>query len=99
MSSIFFILGIFTRESKNMEKFQSPNRAQLFLRNKYTVFTVGGTVNKIFFRRATVLQLRVPFHFYAPEIKDRGAYCFCPICHSVLLSETLTLLTCRTFEQ
>ena len=35
--------------------------------------------------------------FYAPEIKDQGAYCFCPVCylsfcHSVLLSETLTLL-------
>jgi hypothetical protein len=29
--------------------------------------------------------------FYAPEIKDRGAYCFCPVCHSVILSETLTL--------
>ena len=43
--------------------------------------------------------------FYAPEIEDRGAYCFCPVCHSVilsfcnsvLLSETLTLLI--TFEQ
>ena len=32
--------------------------------------------------------------FYAPEIEDRGAYCFC---HSVILSETLTLLI--TFEQ
>ena len=36
-----------------MEKL-SPNRAQLFVRNKYTVFTMGGTValqsvNKIFF--------------------------------------------------
>ena len=35
-----------------MEKL-SPNRAQLFVRNKYTVFTMGGTValrsvNKIF---------------------------------------------------
>ena len=29
-------------------------------------------------------------YFYAPEIEDRGAYCFCPVCHSVL-SETLTL--------
>ena len=37
--------------------------------------------------------------FYAPtrEIEDRVAYCFCPVCHSVLLSETLTLLI--TFEQ
>ena len=25
-------------------------------------------------------------HFYAPEIEDRGAYCFCPVCHSVILS-------------
>ena len=33
--------------------------------------------------------------FYAPEIEDRGAYCFCPVCHSVIL--TLTLLI--TFEQ
>ena len=32
------------------------------------------------------------YNFYAPEIEDRGAYCFCPVCHSVLLSETLTLL-------
>ena len=24
--------------------------------------------------------------FYAPEIKDRGAYCFCPVCHTVILS-------------
>ena len=43
--------------------------------------------------------------FYAPEIEDRGAYCFCPVCHSVIpsfchsviFSETLTLLI--TFEQ
>ena len=35
--------------------------------------------------------------FYAPEVEDRGAYCFCPVCHSVLLSETLTMLI--TFEQ
>ena len=43
--------------------------------------------------------------FYAPEIEDRGVYCFCPVCHSVipsfchsvLLSETLNLLI--TFEQ
>ena len=25
------------------------------------------------------------YHFYAPEIEDRGAYCFCPVCHSVIL--------------
>ena len=34
-------------------------------------------------------------NFYAPVIEDRGAYCFCPVCHSVtsvILSETLTLL-------
>ena len=24
-------------------------------------------------------------NFYAPEIEDRGAYCFCPVCHSVIL--------------
>ena len=43
-----------------MEKL-SPNRAQLSLRSTYTVFTMDGTVairsvNKFFFRRATVLQ-------------------------------------------
>ena len=37
------------------------------------------------------------FNFYAPEVEDRGAYCFCPVCHSVLLSETLTLQI--NFEQ
>ena len=44
-----------------MEKL-SPNCAQLFVRYKYTVFTMGGTVslrsvNNFFFWRATVLQL------------------------------------------
>ena len=44
-----------------MEKL-SLNLVQLFLCNKYTVFTMGGTValqsvNKNFFQRATVLQL------------------------------------------
>ena len=24
-------------------------------------------------------------NFYVPEIEDRGAYCFCPVCHSVNL--------------
>ena len=24
--------------------------------------------------------------FYAPKIEDRGAYCFCPVCYSVILS-------------
>ena len=28
----------------------------------------------------------VTVNFYAPEIEDRGAYCFCPVCHSVILS-------------
>ena len=23
--------------------------------------------------------------YYAPEIEDQGAYCFCPVCHSVIL--------------
>ena len=31
-----------------MEKL-SPNRAQLFLRNKCTILTIGGTVSTIFF--------------------------------------------------
>ena len=25
-------------------------------------------------------------YFYAPEIEDQGAYCFCPVCNSVILS-------------
>ena len=55
-----FSSGVFTRQSKNMEKL-SPNRAQLFLCDKYTDFTMGGTVAlrsvKKKFRRATGLQL------------------------------------------
>ena len=39
----YFFLKGFHLKSKNMEKL-SPNHAQLFLYNKYTVFTVGGTV-------------------------------------------------------
>ena len=31
-------------------------------------------------------MLRELKHFYAPEIKDRGSYWFCPVCHSVILS-------------
>ena len=52
-----------------MEKL-SPNRAQLFLRNKYTVFTMGGTValrsvNKIFpesYSSAAILVVVVIFN-------------------------------------
>ena len=39
-----------------MEKL-SPNRAQLFVRKKYTVFTMGGSVDLRSVNRATVLQL------------------------------------------
>ena len=42
MYRIFFIWD-FHWQSKFMDKL-SPNRAQLFVRNKYTVFTMGGTV-------------------------------------------------------
>ena len=49
-----------------MEKLSS-NRAKLFLRNKYTVFTMGGavalrSVNKNFYRRATVLLAYIDFN-------------------------------------
>ena len=40
---VFFPSEIFTGKVKDLEKL-SPNRAQLFLRNKYTDFTMGGTV-------------------------------------------------------
>ena len=49
------------------------------------------------------LLIKVVYYtiLFAPEIEDRGAYCWffsCLLfCHSVLLSETLTLLI--TFEQ
>ena len=52
--------------------------------------------------KATVhlLKNKLTYFCYAPELEDRGAYCFCPVCHfvilsfcnSVLLSETLTFL-------
>ena len=37
-------------------------------------------------------------YFDALEIEDRGVYCFCLVCHSVLLSTNLTCLLI-TFEQ
>ena len=55
-----------------MEKL-SPNREQLFVRNKYTVFTMGGTValrsvnKRISGELRTVLQL-VENMFYKMEI-------------------------------
>ena len=39
---VFLSSGIFTWQSENMEKL-SPKYAELFLRNKYTVFTMGYT--------------------------------------------------------
>ena len=41
--SITFFIWDFGRQSKNMEKL-SQIRAQLFLHNRYAVFTMGGTV-------------------------------------------------------
>ena len=29
--------------------------------------------------------------FYAPEIEDRGAYCFCSVCHSLILNAVQSL--------
>ena len=61
MSSIFSS-EVFTRRSKNIEKL-SPNRAQLFVRNKCTVFTMGGTVPldspipNYFDRRINILKI------------------------------------------
>ena len=53
MSSTFFHLR-FSHDKVKILKKLSPNLVQLFLRNKYTVFTIGGTValrsdNKKFF--------------------------------------------------
>ena len=36
-------------------------------------------------------------YLFAPKVEDRGTYFFCPVRHSVILSETLTLLI--TFKQ
>ena len=36
--------------------------------------------------------------FYAPEIEDWGAYCFCPVCHSVTVIPSKTLTLAITFE-
>ena len=35
-----------------------------------------------------LMKISICFYlsFYAPEIEDRGAYCFCPVCHSVIPS-------------
>ena len=64
MSRNYFIWFFSHDKVKNMEKL-SPNCAQLFLRNKYTVFTMGGTVHsppvcqQKNYRRVTVLQLEI----------------------------------------
>ena len=47
--------------------------------------------------RLSISTLKSICLILCPEIEDRRAYCFCPVCHSVILSETLTLLI--TFEQ
>ena len=36
-------------------------------------------------------------YFYASEIEDRGAYCFCPVCHSVILSSSLNFNLANNF--
>ena len=36
-----------------------------------------------FYRLVKGLKLFGKTYFYTPEIEDRGAYCFCPVCHSV----------------
>ena len=59
MSSIFIWDFHLTKEKYGEIKSKS---CATFLRNKYTVFTMSGTValrsvNNFFFRRATVLQL------------------------------------------
>ena len=46
--------------------------------------------NRICCEKSKVLKLSevglfIHINFYAPEIEDRGAYCFCPVCHSVIL--------------
>jgi hypothetical protein len=34
------------------------------------------------------LQKMQRFHLYVPQDRRLGAYCFCPVCHSILLSST-----------
>ena len=71
MSSIYFI-RVFTRLSNNIEKL-SLNRAQLFVRNTYTAFTMDGTVafrSQIptsYHRRATDSQLTPTHSNRSPE--------------------------------
>ena len=42
---------------------------------------------KLFIRLPESLRLptAMAWRFYALEMEDRGAYCFCPVCHSVLI--------------
>ena len=62
MPSIYFNRVFFIWQGRNMENI-SPNRAQLFVRNEYTVFTMRGTVallspiQTFYVRRAQELQL------------------------------------------
>ena len=38
------------------------------------------------------LTIKFCIYFYAPKIEDRGAYCFCPVCHSVIPSFCLSVI-------
>ena len=74
----------------NQENFDNP--LTLTPMHKY-----DSTINDIYTISRELNYLKAIIHFYAPEIEVQGAYCFCPVRHSVLLSETLNLVI--TFEQ
>ena len=89
-----------------MTSYWQVHRDWIFVYNMlwwiYQAFTMHGTLsNWHLLHISTFLEnLKLFIDSFSPlieEIEDRGAYCFCPACHSVLLSETLTLLI--TFKQ
>ena len=55
----------------------------------------------VFINIVNITDLRLPFpdkfeeinveSFYAPEIEDRGTYCFCSVCHSLILNAVQSL--------
>ena len=77
-------------------KKQNTNTCTLDL-PKITRVQQGTAFSTVVYKYDAILKRKMISSFYAPEIEERGAYCFCPVCHSVIFSETLTLLI--TFEQ
>ena len=46
---------------------------------------INVSMNGFWIKKPLRIMMQIKL-FYAPEIEDRGAYCCCPVCHSVIPS-------------